>query len=180
MNQKKAIGNSPFEQLKVFRQNFQTLHSLFRDIAPFLAKKEEIQKVFDDNQKMIEALASPEFHVCFAGPYSTGKSTLINAILGKHILPHKEIPNTACPTFIRQSSKPGKEYVNIYSSTMAEREELKKAYLNDLALTQNLNLSPKRLSELKKMEAAQLLSAINQEVTQFKANIKVLSNDSYQ
>ncbi len=180
MNQKKTAGNSPLEQLQVYRQRFETLHSLFRDVAPFLFKKEDIQKVFDDNRQMIEALASPEFHVCFAGPYSTGKSTLINAILGKDILPYKEIPTTACPTFIRQASKPGKEYGDIYYSTMAQRQELKNAYLTDLALPQNLNLSQERLSELEKLEAAQLLQAINQEVTQFKANIKVLSNDSYQ
>lgn len=49
----------------------------------------------------IESLIDfPYFNVMFVGRYSTGKSTLINALLGKEFLPSAPIPSTKAITYI--------------------------------------------------------------------------------
>ncbi|MCC6458904.1 MAG: dynamin family protein [Saprospiraceae bacterium] len=172
----KGNNNMLFGQIQRLRDRFNGLVNIFQAVAPFLPKGDEIREQFDNNQKMIDALNSPEFHVCFAGPYSTGKSTLINAVLGKDILPAKDIPTTACPTFIRKSPS-DKEFGNIYYSSLEERSLLKESYLRDLAET--IGLTSQRADELLGMDNLLLASTLDQEVTRFKASGKVLSNDSF-
>ena len=46
-----------------------------------------------------------EFHVAFLGSYSAGKSTIINGILGREILPEANKSTTAFPTIVKKGEK---------------------------------------------------------------------------
>ncbi len=58
----------------------------------------EIKQRFSEVSTKVEAAANKEdepIHLCFIGAYSTGKSTLINALLGSKILPDADEAKTA-------------------------------------------------------------------------------------
>ncbi|WP_329519470.1 dynamin family protein [Spirillospora sp. NBC_01491] len=56
-----------------------------------------------------ESLARETFRIMVFGDFSSGKSTLINAMLGKELLPTKENPTTAFTTMLRWGDTPGAE-----------------------------------------------------------------------
>ncbi len=56
-------------------------------------------------QPAYEAAKRREFRIVLTGPYSSGKSTLINAILGKDILPTSDRPKTGKAYFIHHDPK---------------------------------------------------------------------------
>ena len=56
---------------------------------------EEIQKEVKSIKEKIQAMADNNINLCFAGVFSSGKSALINAILGYAILPEKTVSETA-------------------------------------------------------------------------------------
>lgn len=53
-----------------------------------------------------EKLESPELQVSIVGRFKSGKSTLINAILGDDLLPYDVLPCTACEVYIRYADQP--------------------------------------------------------------------------
>lgn len=55
-------------------------------------------------------LKQKEFRIAFAGGFNSGKSTLINAIIGDYILPEANKPTTCLPTFIRRASSNADKY----------------------------------------------------------------------
>lgn len=52
------------------------------------------------------------FRVVVMGAFTTGKSTLINALVGKRILPESALPSTAIPTFIQYGED--EDYVEVH------------------------------------------------------------------
>ncbi len=67
----------------------------------------------------VEAIAERTIHVnkplnvCFVGEFSTGKSSLINALLGESLLPTAHEETTALPTFIEYASELRVELVKV-------------------------------------------------------------------
>ena len=178
MNQNKKFSpqsQGVSEQITTLKDKISSIKDIFTKISPLLPNTDDIRKMFDSNQKLFDSLDSPAFHVCFAGAYSTGKSTLINSIIGKEILPRKDIPTTACPTFIRKSANDS-EYGDIFYSSISEREELKEAYLRDLSQDVKFTID---IEQLLKMEPRKLLDTVKTEVNNHKNNNKALSNDSF-
>lgn len=56
---------------------------------------------------LAERLAGGRFHVAVVGQFKRGKSTLINALLGREVLPTGVVPVTALVTVIRHGEEPG-------------------------------------------------------------------------
>lgn len=82
----------------------------------------DIQKEINSIKEKIEATSENNVNLCFAGVYSTGKSALINAILGYAILPEASESKTARMCRI-QSPKDG-ENVRIVFQICAVHTEL--------------------------------------------------------
>ena len=55
----------------------------------------------DGLRNLLERLQEQRFHLAVRRAIQTGKSTLLNALLGEEVLPVSVIPLTAIPTFIR-------------------------------------------------------------------------------
>lgn len=64
----------------------------------------------------------PEFHVAFIGTVKAGKSTLINALLGRNLASTSVTPETAVLTKFRHSE--GSDYVNVVFYNEAEWAQL--------------------------------------------------------
>ena len=55
------------------------------------------QDVYDD---LVSRIHNNEFRITIVGEFSSGKSTLIDALIGKDILPHSTSETTATLTYI--------------------------------------------------------------------------------
>ena len=61
--------------------------------------------IIEKKQGWIQKLQQTEFPVAFLGSYSAGKSTIINGILGREILPEANESTTAFPTIVKKGDK---------------------------------------------------------------------------
>lgn len=65
----------------------------------------DLKNKYETMQENVTAIANKEFRVVFTGIYSSGKSTVINALLGKNILPQAEGTCTDKICYIKHSKE---------------------------------------------------------------------------
>lgn len=104
-------------------------------IDAYCAKVERLDALFkipgmgaEDNSAVVEKLRdflslcrNPDFQIAFVGTIKTGKSTLINALLGKNYASMAVTPETAALTKFRASAR---DYVKVTFYTHSEWEKL--------------------------------------------------------
>jgi hypothetical protein len=66
-----------------------------------LAGQFNSDQIADDARSAAERIAEGRFYVACVGQFKRGKSTLLNALIGKPILPSGVVPVTAVPTILR-------------------------------------------------------------------------------
>ena len=66
-----------------------------------LAEQFNSDPITDDARSAAERIAEGRFYVACVGQFKRGKSTLLNALIGKPILPSGVVPVTAVPTILR-------------------------------------------------------------------------------
>jgi GTP-binding protein EngB required for normal cell division len=118
-----------------------------------LAKMEKLREIRDDlasrdpifinslptdvRQKMLlldresVRLRNPDLTIAFVGGFSAGKSSLVNAFLGRYLLPEATKVTTAVPTFVRTTSEA--ESAEIHYLNQAEVEKLGDLYRAEIA-----------------------------------------------
>lgn len=84
-------------------------------------KPEAYAKITDQIKEFLELCRNPEYQIAFVGTIKTGKSTLINALLGKNYASMAVTPETAALTKFRKSPK---DYVNVVFYTDSEWKTL--------------------------------------------------------
>ncbi|RUQ30825.1 MAG: hypothetical protein EKK68_10485 [Candidatus Competibacteraceae bacterium] len=96
----------------------------------------------DVRQKMLlldresTRLRNPDLAVAFVGGFSAGKSSLVNAFLGRYLLPESTKVTTAVPTFVRSTT--GSETAELHYLNEAEAELLGEMYRREIANLFNL------------------------------------------
>ena len=96
-------------QAKFFEVNTNNTAVVKECVENFAA---EVQKEIDNINEKIEAIADSNVNLCFAGVFSSGKSAIINAIIGYKILP-EAIKSETARMFRIQSPKPDEDVVRI-------------------------------------------------------------------
>lgn len=81
---------------------FFEIHNL---ISPYLSLTSTQQEYFDSKRTWTKRLKEEKFSVAFFGPFTSGKSTLINTILHQELLPEGVKSTTAFPTIIKKGNK---------------------------------------------------------------------------
>jgi len=76
-------------------------------------------------------LRNPDLTIAFVGGFSAGKSSLVNAFLGRYLLPESTKVTTAVPTFVRTTSEP--ESAELHYLNEAEVEKLGELYRAEIA-----------------------------------------------
>jgi len=79
----------------------------------------------------ISRLRNPNLTIAFVGGFSAGKSSLINAFLGRYLLPESTEITTAVPTYVRSGFE--NEYAKVYYLTANEVEALDELYRKEIA-----------------------------------------------
>lgn len=91
---------------KVIEDNRTYLRRVVRECTYLDLPHDVSQRVQDSLALIDRKLATDQVHLALVGGFSTGKSTLINAILGEDLLTSRLHPTTICPTFISYGDRP--------------------------------------------------------------------------
>jgi hypothetical protein len=88
---------------------FQTALGAVSDLAPAMSAEGSapLADMLGILQQAVIDLDSPLVKVAFSGHFSSGKSTLINSLLGRAILPTGYLPETGVPCHIRAGERDG-------------------------------------------------------------------------
>lgn len=105
----------------------------YRDTAFFNELSQETGQKLALLDRDISRLRNPNLTIAFVGGFSAGKSSLINAFLGRYLLPESPKVTTAVPTYVRSTS--GDEYAKIHYLSANEVEELGELYRREIAET---------------------------------------------
>ncbi|MEM9089054.1 MAG: dynamin family protein [Cyanobacteria bacterium P01_F01_bin.53] len=84
-------------------EKFELFFNAYDQVSQYTNLDETAKKHIERQRDWIKRLDQEEFPVAFFGSFSAGKSTIINAILEKEILPESPQPTTAFPTILRKS-----------------------------------------------------------------------------
>lgn len=83
--------------------------------------KKSSERLLARMNDFVERCKNPEFHIAFVGTIKAGKSTLINALLGKNLASTSVTPETAVLTKFRHSEQ---DYVKVVFYTLDEWSQL--------------------------------------------------------
>lgn len=86
------------------------------------SENEDLKDKYASMQMNVSAITNKEFRVVFTGVYSSGKSTVINALIGKNILPNSEGTCTDKICYIKHSKEAIYSKV-VYVLNGGQREE---------------------------------------------------------
>jgi len=95
-------NNNQYDQLNIQKQNFANLLEQLRGIAVSLGNPPWCKRI----ESMLARIRSDRFRVLVLGQFKRGKSTFINAMLGKKILPAYAIPCTATIHELKYGTEP--------------------------------------------------------------------------
>ncbi len=76
------------------------------ELVADLAAELGAERVRDEALALAERVAEGRFYVTCVGQFKRGKSTLLNALVGRPILPTGVVPVTATPTIVRYGDPP--------------------------------------------------------------------------
>lgn len=128
------------EDYKIARQNILQAIESANDVTQTLRIKDgafyseipaEAQRRFVHVEREITRLRQPNLTIAFVGGFSAGKSSLVNAFLGRYLLPESTEVTTAVPTFIRSTT--GDEMARLSYLSKAEVEGLEDLYRKSFA-----------------------------------------------
>ncbi|MGE3778015.1 MAG: dynamin family protein, partial [Pirellulaceae bacterium] len=102
-------------------------------------------------------LRNPDLTVAFVGGFSAGKSSLVNAFLGRYLLPESAKVTTAVPTFVRATE--ADEVAELHYLNEAEVDALGELYRRELAEL----LGDPRLAKLPFAEILERAKPLSQE-----------------
>ncbi len=116
-----------------FKNFYSSVSILENGDIPAPDVKELYIETKNELEEKISDLEKKEYRIAFVGGFNSGKSTLINAILGEYILPEASKALTSIPTYIRRSNSDENEF-DIHYLTKEEVYKVKKLYRKELAI----------------------------------------------
>ncbi len=136
----KARSSSGSVALAEYRRRKLELADLIREVMSVAAERRD-EEGAESARELLGRLAEDRFQLAVVGQFSRGKSTLMNAILGRAYLPTGALPMTSVVTTVRYGSRPrvfvrragGRlpiesslgELVRFVAQSSREREELR-------------------------------------------------------
>ncbi|MCC5599437.1 dynamin family protein [Nostoc favosum] len=149
LDEKKLVDSEILEKSESYEikssNRFLTIISQFKKIfdgydkvLPYLHLDENTKLSLEKKRDWIHRLEQEDFPVAFLGSFSAGKSTIINGILDRDLLPEKIQSTTAFPTIIRKGSK---DLVVIYYIDENAKVSLWNQLCNEIGIKIDKNLN---------------------------------------
>ncbi|MFC4683904.1 dynamin family protein [Exiguobacterium sp. s149] len=111
------------EQLETISQLFKEAHQTAEEALGLFPDYQEIKEWIELLQQQQQQFLRQRFEIVVVGEFSTGKSTFINALLQKEVLPSRVTPTTATINFIRHLTEgPGNECAVVHYYDGKEEE----------------------------------------------------------
>lgn len=165
------------EKLEYLFENFKTLKNLLSESDKQDFKFKELNNAFEDKKNLLKYFQEGKYQIAFIGSYSTGKSTFINALLNRDVLPEiNEIATTAFPTYIYPISDNAEERAEIVYLSRQEREKLKEFYIEILRKELPDDAMNKDTIELKEIVKDRLENSDTKEGKNFESLKNLLEN----
>ena len=191
------------KELEILYHKIYSQYQQIDEVLPLVEKTQKnfksIQKEFLKKKKHLHFFKENCYYIAFLGPYSAGKSTFINALLERNILPEAvEKATTAFPTYIKHTKEEKTESVKIVYYSEEERNKLKQFYIHKISedlnkeedetnhylqlplaeLSVKLEEEEKQLNEDKIKYKKDYFIALNKLITQWKNKVDHIANDS--
>lgn len=112
-----------------------------------LAEASNVQEIVTELKKLATRQASPGFQLAFVGEFSRGKSTLINRLLDRPLLPVGALPTTATITSIMAGSEEHMEV--LFSDGHQQMRPLEESAWNDLVADDRPELAQKVIAQVR-------------------------------
>ncbi len=112
-----------------YSEKFDLFFKTYDQVAPYVGLENTARTYFESKRNWCDKLKEPEFPVAFLGTFSAGKSTLINAIIGREILPEATESETAIPTYIRKGNQ---DKIVIHYLDEAAKVSLRNLYIDEI------------------------------------------------
>lgn len=157
-----------------YLQDFEKMFEVYDQVQFYLDMPPALRSLIEDKRTWIERLRSPEFPVAFLGTFSVGKSTIINAIIGKDILPEDTKSCTAIPTIIKKGDR---DYAVVHYLDERARVELKEFYIEEIA--NELNKARQETLQLLGLAAKRALQLLQKDIETYKRQIGHFNADVY-
>lgn len=101
------IRNQFVERKQELQERFDAALQIGKELEERYPEVLSVRPVMEDLQTLRENWENERFEIVVVGEFSTGKSTFINALLKREILPSKVTPTTATVNFIRHLNELG-------------------------------------------------------------------------
>jgi GTPase Era involved in 16S rRNA processing len=158
-----STNNLKIEQIE---SDFKSIFQIFESIRETLEDSEKnstafssLKETFSEKKAVLKSFEDKKYYIAFIGPYSVGKSTFINALLERDILPEKlEIATTAFPTYLISASSDNDEKAEIYYASDNQRRQLKDFYI--LQITDNIKKEYHEAINLRELAVDDLKDAL--------------------
>lgn len=112
------------EQNELLGQGFKNAIELTEELEEELAEHISLSEELAILKEQEKSWQNHRFEMVVIGEFSTGKSTFINALLGKNVLPSKVTPTTATINFIRHINDGPKKEVAVVNYNDGRIEEV--------------------------------------------------------
>ncbi len=142
-------------------EHFEQVFQAYQNVEQYLELSDNFKSYLSDKQTWIDRLKSPVFPVAFIGSFSAGKSMVINAILGRNILPEAAKSFTVIPTHVKKGNR---DYAVIHYLGETEKRELRNLYILEIASA--LGKGEQYILDLVKLNDQDLLSRLQQNITE--------------
>ena len=116
---------------KEYLEKFKSCFDIYNSLKKYLPYDSVFDEYIENKKYIIPKLENPEFPVAFIGQFSAGKSVVVNALIGRYLLPENTKSTTAVPTIIKKSDN-GEEYFKVYYLDSKGKNELKDLYIEEI------------------------------------------------
>lgn len=125
----KSIFQDYEQQIISLGVRYVRFYKMYDKIKKWLDLPEGQKQSIERRRFWIERLERPEFPVAFLGSFSAGKSTIINAVIGREILPENMKVFTAIPTLIKKGTE---DKAVVYYLNQEERRDLFNLWVREI------------------------------------------------
>ena len=163
-NSKEAVINTATQEpvfvnpLVNLQEGFKETSIIYERMKRFIEFNDKQREYYDAKSSWIERLKNERFPIAFLGTFSSGKSTIINALIARDILPESVKSLTAIPTALIKSGDEDEKAI-IYYLSEDQKNELKTILLEEIT-----NKLGKNITDYNKLNKDDLILKLKSEI----------------